>query len=50
LKAAFDIDFAALLHVFADDLSEALPGNDVVPFGAVLPLAGLVFVALVGSQ
>src|SRR5262249_33516017 len=36
LQAALDVDLFALLKVFAADLGELLPGDDVVPLGALL--------------
>ena len=36
--------------ILSYDLSAPLPGNDVVPFGAVLPFAWLVLVALIGGH
>ena len=50
LQASFNIEFVAFLDVLAHNLGQALPGNNVVPFGAVLPFATLVFVAFVGGQ
>src|SRR5262245_39407302 len=50
LDSAFNVDLGAFLHVFADDLRQALPSHNVVPLGAVLPFAGFVFVTLVGGQ
>src|SRR5581483_5129408 len=49
-QPAFDIDLAAFLQVLAGDLSGALPGGDVVPLSAVLPVAVLVFEPLIGGQ
>src|SRR5205085_11876106 len=50
LQAAFDINLAAFLQILARNLGETLPEHYVVPLGAVLPLAALVFEALVGSD
>ena len=50
LQASLDVDLAALLQIFAGNLGQALPEHDVVPLGAVLPFAGLVFEALVGGD
>src|SRR5713101_1874986 len=50
LQAALDVDLAALFQIFARDFRQALPQDHVVPLGAVLPLAVLVLVALVGGQ
>jgi len=50
LQAAFDENLAAFLQIFSRDLGEALPEHNVVPLGAVLPLAGFVFEALVGGD
>src|SRR5882724_4424861 len=37
--AAFNVDLAALLQILSSDFGEPLPQHDVVPLGAVLPLA-----------
>src|SRR6185437_1179199 len=50
LQAAFDIDLAALLQIFSGDLRQPLPEHNVVPLGAVLPLAALVLETLVGGN
>src|SRR5208282_479843 len=50
LQTTLDIDLAALLEIFAGDFGLPLPEDDVVPFGAVLPLAALVFEAFVGGD
>src|ERR1700761_1079493 len=49
-EASFDVELVALLHVVADDLRGARVGDDVVPFGAILPLARLVLVAVGGGD
>ena len=49
-QAAFDVYGAAFLEVLAGDLRQARPAGDVVPLGAVLPVAILVFEAVVGCQ
>src|SRR5690349_9191560 len=49
LQPALDVNRAPFLQVLARDLRRALPGHDVVPLGAVLPLAVFIFVALVGG-
>ena len=50
MQAAFDVDLAALLQIFSGDLRQTLPEHDVVPLGAILPLAALVFETLVGGE
>src|SRR5208337_612175 len=50
LQASLNVDLAALLQVFARDLSQALPQHDVVPLGAILPFARFVLEALIGSD
>src|SRR5207248_11711880 len=50
LQPPFDINLVTFLHVLAHNLRQPLPGHNVVPFGAILPFAGLIFVALVGGQ
>ena len=50
LQTALDVNLAALLQIFAGNLSQSLPQHDVVPLGAVLPLAVFVFEAFVGGQ
>ena len=50
LQAAFDVHFAALLQIFAGNFRQALPQNDIVPLGAVLPLAALVLETFVGGD
>src|SRR4051812_42626029 len=49
-ERALDVDGAPFLEVFAGDLGGALEGDQVVPLGAVLPLAFFVFEALVGGE
>src|SRR5271166_4867471 len=48
--SAFDINLATLFQIFTRNLRESIPENNVVPLGAVLPLALFIFVALVGCQ
>lgn len=50
LDLAFDIDLLAFVQVFAADIGEAAPGDDVVPFGALLRLAVAVFELFAGGQ
>src|ERR1700722_6382431 len=38
-QAAFDIDFAALLYILTNNFRGTRPRGNVVPLGAVLPLA-----------
>src|ERR1017187_5514541 len=49
-QAALDVHGTSFLEVLAGDLGKARPASDVVPLGALLPVAVLVFVAVVGSQ
>jgi hypothetical protein len=49
-RLALDVDLAALVEVLTNDFGGAVPSDQVVPFGAVLPLAVLVLVTLVGGQ
>src|SRR5208282_140170 len=49
-NAAFDVYLAAFLEILSGDLRQPLPEHDVVPLGAILPLAVFVLVALVGGQ
>ncbi len=49
-KAAFDIEFRALLHVVANNLGNFPKSNQVVPFGAILPGAIFVFKTLTGGD
>ena len=49
-KLALDVDGAALLEVLAGDFGGALEGDEIVPLGLVLPIAFLVFVAIVGGE
>src|SRR5690348_16230488 len=49
LQASLNVNRAPFLQVLARDLGGALPGHDVMPLGAVLPLAVFIFVALVGG-
>src|SRR6185369_9206692 len=39
LQSSLDINLVALLQVFARDLRQSLPQDDVVPLGCLLPLA-----------
>src|SRR5215470_12150921 len=50
LEPAFNIDLGAFLYVLAHDLSQPLPGNNIVPFRTVLPFPAFIFVALVSRQ
>jgi len=50
LNLALDVELGALLHIVADDLGSALEGDEVVPFGAVGPVAGRVFGAVGGGK
>src|ERR1700722_3276326 len=47
LQPSLDVNLAALFEILARDFSEALPQHDVVPLGAVLPLASLVLESFV---
>src|SRR6202030_4460576 len=49
-QAAFDVALAAFLEILSDDLGQALKRRDVVPLGAILPLALFVLEAVVGGQ
>jgi hypothetical protein len=46
LQPAFDIKFRTLLNELAHDFGQPLPGEDVVPFRPVLPLARFVLKSL----
>jgi hypothetical protein len=46
LQAAFDVDRAALLQVFAGDLGHAVKEGDAVPFGFFLALAAVLVLPL----
>src|SRR5579871_7032254 len=50
LQSPFNINLRSLFNVLADDLRQTLPRHYVVPFRAVLPFAGFIFVALIGCQ
>src|SRR6185312_2834446 len=50
LQAAFNVELGTFLDVLANDFSQPLPGDNVMPFGAVLPFAAFVFVSFVGRQ
>src|SRR6185312_14889437 len=39
LQAAFNVELGTFLVVLANDFSQPLPGDNVMPFGAVLPFA-----------
>src|ERR1035437_2744226 len=41
---------SGLLQILAGDLRQPFPEHDIVPLGAVLPVAVFVLVALVGGQ
>src|SRR6185312_10542961 len=43
LNLALDVELGALLYIVADDLGGAVEGDEVVPFGLVLPVALLIF-------
>src|SRR5579863_7439539 len=49
-QAALDVNLVALLQILAGNLRGARPGGDVVPLGAVLPVAVFVLEAFVGGQ
>src|SRR5580700_3497218 len=49
-QTTLDIDFVAFLQILAGNLGGARPSGNVVPLGAILPVAVLVFEALVGGQ
>src|SRR6202042_2798067 len=49
-QTALDIDFVAFLQILACNLGGARPSGNVVPLSAILPVAFLVFEALVGGQ
>ncbi len=49
MQPSLDVDLAAFLQVFAGDFRQALPEHDIVPLGAVLPLAALILVTFVGG-
>src|SRR5580658_1620070 len=42
-QATLDVALAALFQILANDFSQLLEGHDVVPLGAVLPVAVFVF-------
>src|SRR5215831_4950694 len=50
LEPAFNIDLGAFLDILSYDLSQPLPGNNIVPLCAVLPFTALILVALVSGQ
>src|SRR6266404_3573844 len=50
LQLAFYIDLAALFQVLTRDLGQPLPEDDIVPLGAVLPLAFVVLGAVGGGD
>src|SRR5271165_910250 len=50
LQTSLDVNLPALLQILPGNLCQALPEHHVVPLGAILPLAGFVFEALVGGD
>jgi len=50
LQLAFDVDLLTFRQVLTTDLGELLPGNDVVPLGALLLIAALVLPGLIGCE
>src|SRR5579864_7184759 len=50
LQASLDVDLPAFFQILSGDFSQTLPQHDVMPFGAVLPFAGLVLEPLVGGE
>ena len=50
LDLSLDVEFGAFLHVVANDLRGAGEGDQVVPFGAVLPIALGVFLTVAGGH
>src|SRR5579872_611199 len=49
-QAAFDVNLAAFFQVLASDLRSACPCSNVVPLGAILPLAIFILEALVSGK
>jgi hypothetical protein len=47
MQTTLNVQFLSLGHVFADNLCQALPRNNVVPLSSFLPFTGLVFESLV---
>src|SRR5579864_7632182 len=43
LQASLDVHLSTLLQILARDFRQTLPQHDIVPLGAVLPLAAFVF-------
>ena len=50
LKFPFDIDFRALGYKLSDVFSEPLPGDDVVPFSALLAGTGAIAEGVAGRE
>src|SRR5579859_1026923 len=50
LQPPLNVDSGALMHVFPDNFGKPLPGNNVVPFGALLPFAAHVLEGFVRGQ
>jgi hypothetical protein len=50
LELALDVKLGAFLDVIANDFGVALEGDQVVPLGAILPVALLILKAVAGSQ
>src|SRR5579862_5862908 len=50
LEPAFDVDLGSLLYILANNFSQPLPGDNVVPFRAILPFTALVFISFIGGE
>jgi hypothetical protein len=50
LNLSLDVKLGTFGYVFADNLCQALPGDDVVPFSALLEFTVLILKALIGGK